>query len=130
MAVEKVELTEKEYGVLAFQTALAKSILANQFALHSNEVLKGTDYFKADIKKHGKPFIMALMRAEAKEFEKVDQVDTKFVDRNFEGLEKVLNKFSHCIFADWEEVDMILTAHAKDRDSIIGIAKKVMRKKN
>jgi hypothetical protein len=130
MAVKKVELTEKEYGVVAFQTALAKSILANQFALHSNEVLKGTDYFKSDIKKHGKPFFMALMRAEAKEFEKVDQVDTEFVDRNFDNLEKVLQKLSIAIFCDWEELDLILTAHAKDRDSIYGIAKKVMRKKN
>lgn len=129
MTVKKEEVSEQEYAIIAFQTTLAKSILANQFALHSNEVLKGTDYYKADIKKHGKPFLIALMRAETKEFEKVDSVDTKFVDRTFDGLEKVLQKLSHCIFADWEEVDMILTAHAKDRDSIVGIAKKVMRKK-
>ena len=130
MAGKTQEVTEQEYAEIAFQTVLAKSILANQFALHSNEVLKATDYYKSDVKKYGKPYIMALMRAEAKEFEKVDKVDTKFVDRNFDNLDKVLIKLSRAVFCDWEELDMILTAHAKDRDSIVGIAKKVMRKKN
>jgi len=129
MKIKVEELTEEQYGRIAFQTALAKSILANQNALHHNEVLKGTEYYKADVKKYGKPFIMALMRAEVKEFEKVNKADTEFVYRNFENLDEVLKLLSKAIFCQWEELAIILKAHAKDPNSVLGISKKVMRKK-
>jgi DNA integrity scanning protein DisA with diadenylate cyclase activity len=122
------QLTAKEHSKIAFQTALAKSIISSQFALHNNEILKHTQYYKADIKKYGKPFILALIRAEVKEFDKVDDVDSKRVAEIFESLDKILQTLSRAIFIDWEELDMIVKAYAKDPESMKGIAKKIMKK--
>ena len=123
MKTESVNQTE--YQKLAFQTALAKSIISSQFALHNNEILKHTQYFKADVKKYGKPFILALIRAETKEFDKMDNVDSKRITEIFESLDKVLNTLSRAIFIDWEELDDVIKAYAKDPKSLSGIAKKV-----
>jgi hypothetical protein len=122
------QLTAKEHSKIEFQTALAKSIISSQFALHNNEILKHTKYYKADIKKYGKPFILALIRAEIKEFDKVDDVDSKRVAEIFESLDKILQTLSRAIFIDWEELDMIVKAYAKDPESMKGIAKKIMKK--
>lgn len=123
--MKKELVNQTEYQKLAFQTALAKSIISSQFALNNNEILKHTQYFKADVKKHGKPFILALIRAEVKEFDKVDNVDSKRVSEIFESIDKVLNTLSRAIFIDWEELDDIIKAYAKDPKSMTGIAKKV-----
>ena len=125
--MKKQEVSQQEYQQLAFQTALAKSIISSQFALHNNEVLKHTEYFKSDVKKYGKPFILALIRAEIKEFNKVDNVDTKRVDEIFASIDNLLNTLSRAVFADWEELDKVIKAYAKDRDSIMGITNKIMR---
>ena len=121
------ELNEREFQERVFQTALSKSIISNQFSLHNNEILKHTEYYKADIKRHGKPYNLALIRAEIKEFDKVDQVDGKRVSEIFESLDKVLNTLARSIFADWQEVDNILKAYAKDPKSMIGITNKILR---
>jgi hypothetical protein len=117
----------KEFQQLAFQTALAKSIIASQFALHNNEILKHTQYFKADVKKYGKPFILALIRAELKEFDKVDNVDSKRVSEIFESLDKVLQTLSKAIFADWQQLDGIIKAYAKNPEKMSELAKKILK---
>lgn len=123
----KQEINSKEFQQLAFQTALAKSIISSQFALHNNEILKHTQYFKADVKKYGKPFILALIRAELKEFDKVDNVDSKRVTEIFESLDKVLQTLSRAIFIDWHELDNIIKAYAKSPESMNGLAKKILK---
>lgn len=121
------EVNSKEFQQLLFQTALAKSIISSQFALHNNEILKHTPYFKADVKKYGKPFILALIRAELKEFDKVDNVDSKRVTEIFDSLDKVLQTLSRAIFVDWEQLDNIIKAYAKSPESMNGLAKKILK---
>jgi hypothetical protein len=121
------EVNQKQFQQLAFQTALAKSIISSQFALHNNEILKHTSYFKADVKKYGKPFILALIRAELKEFDKVDAVDSKRVSEIFESMDQLLQTLSRAIFADWHELDLIIKAYAKSPESMSGLAKKIMK---
>lgn len=121
------EVNSKEFQQLAFQTALAKSIISSQFALHNNEILKHTPYFKADVKKYGKPFILSLIRAELKEFDKVDNVDSKRVTEIFDSLDKILQTLSRAIFADWEQLDNIIKAYAKSPESMNGLAKKILK---
>jgi len=43
-------------------------------------------------------------------------------------LDKILQTLSRAIFIDWEELDMIVKAYAKDPESMKGIAKKIMKK--
>ena len=78
--METKEVTQKEYLQIVFNTALAKSILANQYALHCNEVLKHSKYYKGRLKEVLRPCINILINAERKEFEKVDEVGTEKVD--------------------------------------------------
>ena len=126
--MKKTEIkTQEEYQKIIFQTALSKSIISSQFALHNNEILKHSPHYKAEIKKYGKPFILSLIRAEMKEFDKVDAIDSKRVDEIFEALENVLQTLSRAIFADWYELDTVIKAYAKDRESVVGIAKKIMK---
>jgi hypothetical protein len=121
------EVNQIEFQKLAFQTALAKSIISSQFALHNNEILKHTTYFKSDVKKYGKPFILALIRAELKEFDKVDAVDSKRVAEVFESLDSLLQTLSRAVFADWEQLDKIIKAYAKSPESMIGLANKILK---
>jgi hypothetical protein len=123
----KQEVTQKEYQQIAFETVLAKSIIANQYALNQNDILKGTQYYKANIKKSGNELKTALINAEAKEFYKVMKVDATKVVETYRSIDKALNTLARAVFVDYSEVDMVLKALAKDRDSILGIAKKIMR---
>jgi hypothetical protein len=123
----KQEVTQKEYQQIAFETVLAKSIIANQYALNQNDILKGTKYYKANIKKSGNELTTALINAEAKEFYKVMKVDAAKVVETYKSIDKALNTLAHAVFVDFDEANMVLKALAKDRDSILGIAKKIMR---
>ena len=125
--MQKQEVSQEEFQRLAFQTALAKSIIANQWATNQNEILKHTPYYKANIKKYGKPLQLALIQAEKKEFDKVDNVDSKRVDEIFLSMDKIFETLSRAIFVDYEEVNDCIKALAKDRDSMVGIAKKILK---
>lgn len=114
-----METNKEEFQKLAFQTALAKSIISSQFALHNNEILKHTPYFKADVKKYGKPFILALIRAELKEFDKVDEVDSKRVGEIFEALDNLLNTISRAVFLDWHDLERVIKIYAKEPEATI-----------
>ena len=121
------ELTQREYQERAFETVLAKSIIANQYALNQNDLLKGTPYYKANIKKSGNELTTAFINAEAKEFVKVMKVDAARVVETYKSIDKALNTLARAVFVDFDEVDIILKALAKDRSSMLGIAKKIMR---
>jgi hypothetical protein len=111
----------------AFQNALLKSIMANQLALNCNEILKHSKFYKGNIKKYGKPYNLALIQAEAKEFDKIDEVDENRVDELFEITEKLLHTLSRAVNADWKELNDVIKAYAKSPESVLGISKKVLR---
>lgn len=121
------ELTQREYQERAFETVLAKSIIANQYALNQNDILKGTQYYKANIKKSGNELTTALINAEAKEFVKVMKVDAIRVVEAYKSIDMALSTLAKAVFVDFDEVNLVIKALAKDRDSILGIAKKIMR---
>ena len=54
-------------------------------------------------------------------------VDATKVVETYKSIDKALNTLARAVFVDYSEVDMVLKALAKDRDSILGIAKKIMR---
>ena len=120
-------LNKEEYQIRVFETLLAKSIIANQYALNQNDMLKGSKFYKGNLKKSGREMTTALINAEAKEFYKVMEVDATKVVEFYKDLDKALNTLAKAVFVCYEEVDLVLKALAKDRESIIGIAKKIMR---
>lgn len=120
-------MTPQEKAEQAFKNALIKSIMANQLALNCNEILKHTKFYKANIKKYGQPYNLALIKAERKEFDKVDEVDDNRVDELFEITENLLHTLSLAVNSDWKELNDVIKAYAKSPESIIGIVKKVLR---
>jgi len=112
-------ITQEEYQKMLFETTLAKSILANQFALNCNEVLKYTPYYRKEIKTYGRPFINQLIKYERKEFEKVDEFDTKRVDEIFQSIDELMNTISRAVLSDWSHLDMIIKEYAKRPNEVM-----------
>ena len=117
--METKEVTQKEYLQIVFNTALAKSILANQYALHCNEVLKHSPYYKGRLKEVLRPCINILINAERKEFEKVDDVDTEKVDLIFKSMESLFENMSKRVLTDYYEMDLILKEYAKRPEEVM-----------
>lgn len=117
--METKEVTQQEYLQIIFNTALAKSILANQYALHCNEVLKHSSYYKGRLKEVLRPCINILINAERKEFEKVDDVDTEKVDLIFKSMESLFENMSKRVLTDYYEMDLILKEYAKRPEEVM-----------
>ena len=119
--METKEVTQQEYLQILFNTALAKSILANQYALHCNEVLKHSPYYKGRLKEVLRPCINILINAERKEFEKVDEVGTEKVDLVFKSMESLFENMSKRVLTDYHEMDLILKEYAKRPEEVMKI---------
>ena len=117
--METKEVTQKEYLQIVFNTALAKSILANQYALHCNEVLKHSPYYKGRLKEVLRPCINILINAERKEFEKVDEVGTEKVDLIFKSMESLFENMSKRVLTDYYQMDLILKEYAKRPEEVM-----------
>ena len=117
--MENKEVTQQEYLQIVFNTALAKSILANQYALHCNEVLKHSPYYKGRLKEVLRPCINILINAERKEFEKVDEVDTEKVDLIFKSMESLFENMSKRVLTDYYQMDLILKEYAKRPEEVM-----------
>lgn len=115
------EVTQKEFAEILFNTALAKSILANQYALHCNEILKHSPYYKGRLKEVLRPCINILINAERKEFEKVDDVDTQKVDDVFKSMENLFETMSKRVLTDYYEMDSIIKEYAKRPEEVMNI---------
>lgn len=119
--METKEMTQEEYLEVIFNTALAKSILANQYALHCNEVLKHSKYYKWRLKEVLRPCITILINAERKEFEKMDDVATQRVDEVFKSMENLFETMSKRVLTDYYEMDLILKEYAKRPEEVMNI---------
>lgn len=119
-------MNDSQYREQAFHTILAKSIIANQYAVNLNESLKGTKFYKGNIKVYGRPYITALIIAEKKEFAKVDETDTRAVDNVFEQTDMILETLSKCPFIDYGELNQVIKALAKDKDKINELINKIL----
>lgn len=132
---KKDQITEQELADIIFRTAVAKTILANQNALAHNEVLKRTPVFKSDIKEHGNKLILSLIRHERNEFNKIQAEEQRLygekgenpIDDAFEKSEKIINLLARMAFVDYEAIETTMYALAKDKNSVLGIAKKILR---
>lgn len=127
------EVTAEQLSKMLFDTARAKAILANQNALATNEVLKRTPAWKGNVKEHGNKLITVLINAERKEFNKVELAENTLpqfkgenvIDKAFERSHKIIHLLARMAFVDYDELEIVLIAFAKDKKSILGIAKKI-----
>ena len=118
---------DKEVKTMILDTLFAKSIMANQHALHQNEMLaKIPKMYKGKLKEKLRPVILELINAERKEFEKVDALKNEIVTDVYRSMDRFFHTLAKSAFVDYNELDFVLKALAKDRASIIGIANKIL----
>lgn len=118
-----------------FDTMRAKAILANQNALAHNEVLKRTSVWKGTIKENGNKLILSLIKAERNEFDKVQKAEDTLedfkgqnvIDQAFERSNKIIQLLAKMVFVDYDDVETVMKALAKDKSSILGISRKVLK---
>lgn len=129
-------MTTEELSKTIYDTMRAKSILANQNALAHNEVLKRTPAWKGKVKENGNKLVLSLIKAEREEFDKVQMAEETLedfkgqnvIDQAFERSNKIINLLARAVFVDYDDVELVLTALAKDKRSMLGIAKKTLKK--
>lgn len=131
----EVEVSKEELSKMIFDTMRAKAILANQNSLAHNEMLKRTPAWKGPVKQYGNPLILALIKAEKNEFDKVQLAEETLaefkgqnvIDIAFERSNKIIHLLAKSVFVDYDDVEMVLTALSRDKSSMLGIAKKVLK---
>lgn len=129
------ELTKQELSDVIFKTMVAKAILANQNALAHNEVLSKTHAYKFMVKKLGAPYIQELIKLEKSHFDLVEKAEKELpefkganvIDQAFEKSRKIYELLARMVFTDYDDIETVLTALAKDKSSILGIAKKILK---
>lgn len=130
-------MTPEQLSKTIFDTMRAKAILANQNALAHNEMLKRTPAWKGKVKENGNKLVMSLIQAERKEFDVVQRAEEtledfkgqNIIDQAFDRSNKIIILLARAVFVDYDDVEIILTALAKDKSSILGIAKKINKHK-
>jgi len=131
-------MTPEQLSKAIFDTMRAKAILANQNALAHNEMLKRTPAWKGKVKENGNKLVMSLIQAERKEFDVVQRAEETLedfkgqnvIDQAFERSNKIITLLAKAVFVDYDDVELVLTALAKDKSSILGIANKIIKHKS
>lgn len=135
MTTEK-QITPEQLSNMIFDTMRAKTILANQNALAHNEVLSKTPAYKQKIKLLGTPYIKELIRLEQVEFDVVQKAEVTLedfkgqnvIDQAFDRSNKIITLLARMAFVDYDDIEIVLKALAKDKSSMLGIAKKVSKR--
>lgn len=135
--IQESKITPEQLSKTIFDTMRAKAILANQNALAHNEVLKRTPAWKGKVKENGNKLILSLIKAEREEFDVVQRAENTLedfkgqnvIDQAFDRSNKIITLLARMVFTDYDDIETVITALAKDKSSMLGIARKVNNKK-
>lgn len=130
-------MTAEKLSKAIFDTMRAKAILANQNALAHNEMLKRTPAWKGKVKENGNKLVLSLIKAEREEFDVVQRAEEtledfkgqNIIDQAFDRSNKIIILLARAVFLDYDEVEEVIIAFAKDKSSVLGIARKVNKNK-
>lgn len=131
------EITPEELSKTIFDTMRAKSILSTQNCLAHIDVLAQTTSYKQKLKQLGTPFLKELIRLESQEFDVVQRAENTLpdfkgqnvIDQAFERSNKIIHLLARMVFTDFDDVETVLIALAKDKSSMLGIANKINKNK-
>lgn len=134
---QESKITPEQLSKTIFDTMRAKAILANQNALAHNEVLKRTPAWKGKVKENGNKLVLSLIKAEREEFDVVQRAENTLedfkgqnvIDQAFDRSNKIITLLARMVFTDYDDIETVITALAKDKSSMLGIARKVNSKK-
>jgi len=126
-------MTAEKLSKAIFDTMRAKAILANQNALAHNDMLANTPAYKHKIKQLGTPYVKELIKLETNEFYVVQRAEETLedfkgqnvIDQAFDRSNKIIILLARAVFLDYDEVEEVIVALAKNKSSILGIARKI-----
>ncbi len=107
---------------------LTGAVIINQIALHYNEQLKYTNFYKKELKNSLNRTVRELIKAEQKEFDKVFDADSEYTEKISENVTNIMLELSKGGFADMVLMGNMIVAYKKDPKAIDGIVNKVLNK--
>ena len=107
---------------------LTGAVIINQLALHYNEQLKYTNFYKKELKNSLNRTVRELIKAEQNEFDKVFDADSDYTEKISENVTNIMLELSKGGFADMVLMGNMMVAYKKDPKSIDGIVNKVLNK--
>lgn len=105
---------------------IAFSIIANAIALHANEQIKGTDIYKQGLKQKLNLVIKELIKAEEKEFDKIDDADEEVTGNVTSSVMDVISYLSQEDFFNLNDFVRIHQAYKKSPKQINRIVNKIL----
>lgn len=121
-------MNKREFKII---DTLSMSIITNQLALHYNEQLKylGCNYYKHNLKKYLNLTIKELIKAEEKEFDKVESVGETISNQQFSNLQSSVEFLSKHGMVDFMFLNKVNMASNIDRNRLEGIVDKILKQK-
>ena len=98
-----------------------------QIALNQLENIKHTPYFNGILKNKLNGIIPELVKKESEHFDKFFESDSNATDMVYKVFEDFIKKISTIPIYDMESLSIVIDAYYKDKKSIEGICKKILR---
>jgi len=106
---------------------ITHAIISNQIALNHNEAIKHTPYYKQDLKHKINILMPVLIKAEPEYdafFNSVEGSTTQVYD----AYDQFIKQVASVKIWDCENITAIIEAYKKDKKSLQGLVKKILRK--
>lgn len=118
-------MSEEEKKEYSKEAALhIRNIIAAKFALDANERFKGTQFWQKELKMKGNLFLKVLLPRE-KFFDRFEDEFGDNVTYVYNCLFDTAEEIATLDLDNFEDILNIIKAYKKNKNSIIGIAKKI-----
>lgn len=106
---------------------ITTSVMSCQIALNQLEAIKHTPYYKQSLKNKINSVMPELINAEREHYDKFFEAQSNSTDVVYKVFEDFIKKISTIPIYDMESIGYVIDAFNKDKSSIEGICKKILR---
>ena len=106
---------------------ITTSVMSCQIALNQLESIKHTPYYKQSLKNKINAVLPELIKKESEHFDKFFETDSDATDVVYKVFEDFIKKICTIPIYDMESLSIVIDAFNKDKKSIEGICKKILR---
>lgn len=106
---------------------ITTSVMSCQIALNQLENIKHTSYYNGVLKNKINNIIPELVKKESEHYDKFFDADSTATDVVYKVFDDFIKKISLVPIYDMESLSIVIDAFNKDKKSIEGICKKILR---
>ena len=106
---------------------ITTSVMSCQIALNQLENIKHTSYYNGLLKNKLNGIIPELIKKEYEHYDKFFEAESEATDVVYKVFEDFIKKISTIPIYNMESLSIVIDAFNKDKNSIEGICKKVLR---